>query len=86
MKAILVIDMPLNCRGCDKLVRKGCLKGDYRKDERPKQCPLKEMPKEKEVPFADKLMFTTELLKEDMYNIGKAEGYNACLDEIVKGE
>ena len=45
MKAILVIDMPLNCRGCDKLVRKGCLKGDYRKDERPKQCPLKPIPK-----------------------------------------
>ena len=41
MKAILVIDMPINCRDCDKLVRKGCQKGDYRKEERPNTCPLK---------------------------------------------
>ena len=43
MKAILVIDMPTNCKDCDKLVRKGCLKGDYRKEERPKTCPLIEI-------------------------------------------
>ena len=44
MKAILVIDMPSNCKDCNKLVRKGCLKGDYRKEQRPKACPLKPLP------------------------------------------
>lgn len=39
-KAILVIDMPTNCKNCDRVIRKGCTKGDYRKEERPKQCPL----------------------------------------------
>lgn len=47
---------------------------------------LREMPKEKEVPFADKLMFITELSKEDTYNIGKAEGYNKCLKDLLGGE
>lgn len=40
MKAILVVEMPTNCKNCDRVIRKGCIKGDYRKEERPKQCPL----------------------------------------------
>ena len=80
MKAILVIDMPTNCRSCDKLVRKGCLKGDYRKDERPKQCPLKEMPKKRKLP-ADMVDYT---------NYGEepwfTDGFNACLDELLGEE
>lgn len=41
MKAILVIDMPNNCKVCPQIVRKGC----YRKEERPIRCPLKPLPR-----------------------------------------
>lgn len=44
MKAILMIEeAPKNCKECDITIRKGCNKGDYRKEERPKSCPLIEI-------------------------------------------
>lgn len=44
MKAILVLnETPKNCKECDEIVRKGCKKGDFRKEERPKTCPLIEI-------------------------------------------
>jgi len=70
MKAILVIDMPSNCKDCNKLVRKGCLKGDYRKEQRPKVCPLKPLPQKIEG-YID-------------YEYG--DGWNACIDEILGEE
>ena len=77
MKAILVIDMPTNCKDCDKLVRKGCLKGDYRKEQRPKACPLKPLPQKK-------------ILDEELFMLGnfrlihaRFTGWNDCIDTIT---
>lgn len=99
MKAVLVLnDMPEKCINCPlcrvldeddfESVAMACKIIGYQEDfeKKPENCPLKEMPKEKEVPFADKLMFITELSKEDTYNIGKAEGWNDCLDNILGKE
>ena len=77
MKAILVIDMPTNCKDCDNLVRKGCLKGDYRKEQRPKACPLKSLPEKK-------------ILDEELFMLGnfrliqaRFTGWNDCIDTIT---
>lgn len=70
MKAILVIDMPINCGDCDKLVRKGCQKGDYRKEERPNTCPLRPLPKR--IPT-----------NEYGYMTPYGSVWNACIDEIL---
>lgn len=76
MKAILVIDMPSNCKDCNKLVRKGCLKGDYRKEQRPKVCPLKPIPEKK-----DYTGFSSQGYSE--YEARYCDGYNDCIDEIL---
>lgn len=80
MKAILVIDMPTNCRGCDKLVRKGCLKGDYRKDERPKQCPLKPLPSSLDWSIINQCSNT------ESFEYGRCCGRQELLDEILEEE
>ena len=76
MKAILVIDMPKSCAKC-KLEDFGyCWGGSSNvrlmATERSKECPLKPMP-EKNTWDITKNGHVTEY----------AEGYNACLDEIL---
>ena len=88
-KAVLVMDMPESCSGCNFLycnVDAGidsCQAMevsrivDSETYERPDWCPLRELPERKEELPVEKYEFG---------GIGKAfvSGWNACLDEILK--
>ena len=95
-KAVLVMDMPKDCLHCKlrKVLHIGrkayqhcgldtngyCLESFFKKDDlkdgfKSKHCPLSELPKKKE---AD--IYTTAYDKATMI------GYNACIDELLKGE
>lgn len=74
-KAVLVMNMPQNCFKC-KLqdfatcrIANKCHVGD----KRPDWCPLRELPEKK---LADTDLLTMES--------GIVEGWNACLDKILK--
>ena len=80
-KAILVMDMPESCRECDLRVigsnnfctGAGCREIDQMKivneDKKPEWCPVREVPQK----------------YEGWYLSDRARGYNACIDEIMKG-
>ena len=79
MKAILVMDMPSSCEECNfhqygicHAVRK-CITGTPKGlKEKPDWCPLKPMPQRANHP--------------DWCDGGRYDkGYNACIDEIMKG-
>lgn len=83
-KAILVIDMPKNCRECplaknESIVLEeayNCLPKrkwvtDRECESRPNWCPLKEVPQKPDYPPIDECSYVA--------------GYNACIDEILKG-
>ena len=84
-KAILVMDMPNNCKECELYVcyrqyagdKGDCFCGMTKKDadfnNRPKSCPLRELPQKKE---EAKPMHGSEYYK--------TIGYNTCIDEILK--
>lgn len=83
-KAILVMDMPTCCNKCpiEETDTIYCqifdTKADYRnhnpEKERPDWCPLKEISQKKQQnPY------------NGSYEIGFVDGYNACIDEILKG-
>lgn len=93
-KAVLVMDMPSSCDMCEfALVNDtvgnmtcinpisevyGCDVSDYigcRADG----CPLRELPSK----YAEK-DFTP--IKDERYDNGYEDGYNACIDELLKGE
>lgn len=78
-KAVLVMDMPESCDEC-RVVR--MVNGYYicqakrnlrRSKKRPGWCPLRELPERKK---ADTDLLTMES--------GIVDGWNACLDEILK--
>lgn len=73
MKAILVLEMPENCFKCKLQIFANCIivKGCHTGDTRPEWCPLKPMLKKNE----DKAYTMTQLYR--------AQGYNACIDEIL---
>lgn len=79
-KAVLFMDMPESCDMCDLCYtlpfgNKICcikLKGVPRQ-KRPDFCPLREMPEKKEINY---YMNSKEK--------GVVEGWNACLDKILK--
>ena len=76
-KAMLIMDMPSNCYECELNNYHFCFVTDdnverYRNTEyKPTWCPLREVPQKK-----------TALT---MFDIGEAQGYNACIDEILGG-
>ena len=80
-KAVLVMDMPSSCEECNfqqygicHAVRK-CITGTPKGlKEKPDWCPLKPMPSKKYKP--------TKSESVACFNIG----YNACIDELLKGE
>ena len=80
MKAILVLDIPENCFKCKLQDWANCriVKGCHTGDTRPDWCPLKPMPDKAEVSDCDELCDT-----DDWYDSGYADGYNACIDEIL---
>lgn len=78
-KAVLVMDMPKNCKDCIFIERDYIckIKVNYTSEfGRPDWCPMRELPKKKNY---EKLSDT---------NPGKAwgNGWNDCLDEITGGE
>lgn len=87
MKAILVIDMPIDCLECpfydDMLMRCGYLKNEhYGVDARPSDCPLKPMPKQKYDTV--ETCYYAEPEKKWYELNGYSRGWNACLEEIEK--
>ena len=80
-KAVLVMDMPSSCSKCDFCEHQdeGWLwcnikNKTARAFDKPDWCPLKPMPSKKD---------------DDFYDWDKAnqvKGYNACIDELLKGE
>lgn len=90
-KAILVMGMPIRCLNCDCVghinhngkfnvcrISGDILKEDDYYKKRPDNCPLREVPEKKQI----------EHVEEDYdggYSHGFTQGYNACIDEILKG-
>lgn len=84
-KVIAVMDKPKNCEECDLYVcyrqyagdKGDCFCGMTKQDTpsngRPSWCPLKPMPKKKDTKY------------NPARNPYTTEGYNACIDEILKG-
>lgn len=76
-KAVLVMDMPSSCSECNfqqygvcHAVRKSIVGTPTDLKRKPDWCPLRELPKKKSV-----------------YTNGHySDGYNACIDELLKGE
>lgn len=83
-KAILVMDMPNRCKGCDFLLTSNdkdfCRIVLREIDDcdfyvkRSDWCPLKPIPDKK-----DRNKVVGDYLR------GRCDGYNACIDEIMKG-
>jgi hypothetical protein len=95
-KAVLVMDMPESCFGCnlchidDGEDRATCQAYETAKEvnsdifEKPEWCPLRELPKKKEE-------FELRKCKGSVKGTWKVplienKGFNACLDEILKGK
>ena len=79
-KSILVIDTPENCCGCDLEYGHYCGKEKRYIDEEefetiPDWCPHRELPEKKE-----------ENKYHNNYERGIVDGFNACIDEILKGD
>lgn len=93
-KAVLVMDMPSSCDVCDfvqigAMFRNmtcmnpisevyGCDVSDY-VGCRADCCPLRELPEKKE-----RLVAANDY--DGGYSHGFTHGYNACIDELLKGE
>lgn len=83
-KAILVIDMPNSCSECpcislgfcNAVEKNGICKSVGNIYDKPNWCPLCEVPKRKGL-FRQLPMYDTDIHYE--------QGYNACIDEIMKG-
>ena len=80
-KAVLVIDMPSSCSECPCCYIPRCevleksLKTSEIYECKPDWCPLRELPNPKEKGKA-----------ENILEIFSNAGYNACIDELLKGE
>lgn len=83
-KAVLIMDMPESCFGCNlchidyEEERATCQAYETVKEvnsgtfKKPNWCPLRELPEKKKLTYAD---WGTE---------NKVNGWNDCLDEILK--
>lgn len=84
-KAVLVMDMPESCEKCrfhlnyPKVKHYCYIKQEAFEEEKPKWCPLRELPEKKE-----RLVATNDY--DGGYSHGFTHGYNACIDELLKGE
>ena len=87
-KCVLVMDMPSSCMGCNFLhceieenkeyceAREIRKQVDLAKKEKPDWCPLRELPEKNTKKYSDGYK----------YGKGYQNGYNACIDELLKGE
>lgn len=84
-KAVLVMDMPKECAKCNLYDHEYdvCEPTDknVRTFGKPDWCPLRELMEKAEVSDCDELCDT-----DDWYDSGYADGYNACIDELLKEE
>ena len=89
-KAYLIMDMPNSCDECrlarlvgrsevmcaiDKMATR---KYEDACKDRPDCCPLRELPQK-----YDEKDYTP--IKDERYENGYEDGYNACIDEIMRG-
>ena len=94
-KAVLVMDMPSSCMGCNFLYceieenKEYCEAREIRKqihlekEEKPDWCPLKPMPEKKEEKqYCGNGVFGINTAMETRFN----QGYNACIDELLNRE
>ena len=88
-KAILIIDMPINCNNCpcfdcgDDRCCCNVLNIDLCNEDTTiiyKDCPLKPIPSKKEITV--EMMWNSKYEAESLYYAG----FNACLDEITEEE
>lgn len=87
-KAVLVLDMPSSCNDCicryiNTVGKTICMAKieelKPKRNKRPDWCPLRELPEKKMI----------EIVQEDYnggYSHGFTHGYNACIDELLKGK
>lgn len=77
-KAVLVMDMPKDCYECKLQDWLTCriAKKCNTSHSIPDWCPLRELPKK----------ITSWKGKSTNYQQGHRDGYNACIDELLKGE
>lgn len=87
-KAVLVMDMPSSCLECpigqnESIPLETCIRCPFGKcaidaevETRPDWCPLRELPEK----------ITSWKGKSTNYQQGHRDGYNACIDELLKGE
>lgn len=89
-KAVLVMDMPKSCFSCNMCNSNDeCIlqdedanfKASDSWEELRKGCPLRELPEKAEVSDCGELCDA-----DDWYDSGYADGYNACIGELLKGE
>ncbi len=75
-KAVLVMDMPKDCYECKLQDWLTCriAKKCNTSHSRPDWCPLRELPEKKSTEY------------NPARNPYITEGYNACIDELLKGE
>ena len=85
-KVMLVIDNPKSCSECP-CISLGCCnavggvgfcKKIYDIYDKPDWCPLRELPQK-----YDEKDYTP--IKDERYENGYEDGYNACIDEIMRG-
>lgn len=91
-KSILVIDTPENCEKCpfcrgwnvckimkylngEKIISIYTVDHQIFEENKPDWCPLRGLPEKKE-----------ENKYHNSYEKGKVDGFNACIDEILKGD
>lgn len=90
-KVVLVMDMPNTCIDCpchfaddSEMVRCGKEDKELLADDiqtfKPDWCPLKDMPKKTNAGIEVCIGNKTECIKSYV------DGYNACIDEILKGD
>lgn len=83
-KAVLIIDLPENCRDCPyfgyncTLTREKC--NWYNEDGRHATCPLRELPPHKECLYVTS---TADACGQER-RAGKNEGWNDCLEAIIQ--
>ena len=95
-KAVLIMDMPSSCSKCKFMYEfygvkkcqllnilenggKAIIPTDTLTTGRKECCPLREFPEKKE-----RLVATNDY--DGGYSHGFTHGYNACIDELLKGE
>ncbi len=98
-KAVLVLEMPSSCDECplfgshysDMTCKANgrSINYPYPKDERQDWCPLRELPVKKDSMNLNSIMEKCKDRDSIMDSVLKqfiVDGYNACIDELLKGE